>query len=784
MSILLLATLFAAEPASPTSPVSPTASVPLAARYGFLSPEIYKLDQRTKNLLLRDINGDGKLDIIVVNNLKNRIDVLLQRKPGEKPTRDLSVETNEVPEDWRLEHKKIPSSRSVSALEVKDVDSDGKADLVYLGDPPGLYVEYQSGELTFDKKRRFDAPDVQQSAWMVDVGDINGDKRNDIAFLGKEYLYLVYQGSDGKLEEPRRYRLAEGGGSLIRILDFDGDGRNDITYQSEDKQHPVRIRFQTRAGRLGAERRFAIDPTRGVSFAEMDHKPGEEMLAISEPTDRLIIYTLAAARADDSPTGKFVVFPFEKSGSSLNNDLVSADVDGDGLVDVVVSDPDAARLLLYSQSEKEGLDVAQAFPGLAGSLLRAVEVAGGVPEILCLSEKESTIGATHFEKGRLVFPVTVPTKDDPVAMEVVSTGNESLVMYVAKVSGSGGASDKFFLRAIRPKRGTGAVEWSPAKFGDKEELALDFSGKPSDIRAVDANGDGRLDLMFFFAFQPPAVWLANEKNGFVPSDKVAQGSLRDVSPAGVAFAPLAAKEPVLLVVQNNFARGMRLEQNRWKVLDQFTANTSGAAVSGVAVIDLDGDGKNEIALYDRAAKGVVFLKEKDGLYRNWKQLDVGSFALRGMRVGDYNGDHKPDLLLFDNNQMGIAYAAKPDRELKEIASYETQIRKGKLFDMVPGDLNSDGKLDILLLEPLMHHLEIVAWEPEGKIRRAIAWRVFEEKTFRQASRSNEPREAVIGDVDGDGRNDIVVLCHDRVLVYPQDGGPTATPDKKAELRSN
>jgi hypothetical protein len=32
----------------------------------------------------------------------------------------------------------------------------------------------------------------------------------------------------------------------------------------------------------------------------------------------------------------------------------------------------------------------------------------------------------------------------------------------------------------------------------------------------------------------------------------------------------------------------------------------------------------------------------------------------------------------------------------------------------------------------------------------------------------EPREAVIADFDGDGRNDLVVLVHDRVLLYTQE----------------
>ena len=35
----------------------------------------------------------------------------------------------------------------------------------------------------------------------------------------------------------------------------------------------------------------------------------------------------------------------------------------------------------------------------------------------------------------------------------------------------------------------------------------------------------------------------------------------------------------------------------------------------------------------------------------------------------------------------------------------------------------------------------------------------------------EPREVVVGDVTGDGLSDVVLLVHDRVLVYPQEPAP-------------
>ena len=49
------------------------------------------------------------------------------------------------------------------------------------------------------------------------------------------------------------------------------------------------------------------------------------------------------------------------------------------------------------------------------------------------------------------------------------------------------------------------------------------------------------------------------------------------------------------------------------------------------------------------------------------------------------------------------------------------------------------------------------------------WQVFEQHTFRGADNAlPEPRECVVADVTGDGKNDLIVLVHDRILVYPQE----------------
>jgi len=89
--------------------------------------------------------------------------------------------------------------------------------------------------------------------------------------------------------------------------------------------------------------------------------------------------------------------------------------------------------------------------------------------------------------------------------------------------------------------------------------------------------------------------------------------------------------------------------------------------------------------------------------------------------------------------------------------------------VVSGDLDHDGRQDLVFLETARNYLDLVIFDAKHKLIPANRWQVFEERTFR--SRRNdfpEPREAVVADVTGDGKNDLIVLVHDRILVYPQE----------------
>ena len=51
--------------------------------FQFGDPEVIKLDWNAKCMMAKDLNGDGKIDLAVVNPERARIDILYRRKPGE-----------------------------------------------------------------------------------------------------------------------------------------------------------------------------------------------------------------------------------------------------------------------------------------------------------------------------------------------------------------------------------------------------------------------------------------------------------------------------------------------------------------------------------------------------------------------------------------------------------------------------------------------------------------------------------------------------------------------------
>ena len=146
-------TLFGAK----ESPAQPPAEAPkLADYFGFQPIEIYKLERRIGNLMIRDLDGDKTGDIIVGNNARSRIDLLLSSKrPAEEAeSRPFRKETNDLEFDRRMRLVSIPVNKEVVSIGTGDFNGDGKPDLVYYGTPAEVEILFNEGPGRFGGSKK------------------------------------------------------------------------------------------------------------------------------------------------------------------------------------------------------------------------------------------------------------------------------------------------------------------------------------------------------------------------------------------------------------------------------------------------------------------------------------------------------------------------------------------------------------------------------------------------------------------------------------------------------
>ncbi|MCH8218017.1 MAG: VCBS repeat-containing protein [Planctomycetes bacterium] len=254
------------------------------AEYGFKAMEILKLDWDLGPPLCCDINGDGLNDIVVVNNRKSRIELLLQKADyqadfqGDSVSQEVADQTN--PNDfigndtfWRYKLVHYPLDVSVTSLLVSDLNGEGRQDMVYLC-PEGLRIVYQeasdtdaaSGDMTEPKWRpeiSFDIEDALKTAKSLDGGDLNHDGRVDLVVLAAGGYYLCLQNEAGDFEKPVKHFSTSDAIRHLEIGDIDGDGLDDLVlFVGDDVRFPLRVRLQDDDGALGTGRE-PTPPTSG-----------------------------------------------------------------------------------------------------------------------------------------------------------------------------------------------------------------------------------------------------------------------------------------------------------------------------------------------------------------------------------------------------------------------------------------------------------------------------------------------------------------------------------------
>ena len=740
--------------------------------FGFTGKEVFPIDPQVSNVHVADLDGDGLNDLIVADNLRSKISLLYNltgktnradAAPAQKP------ELNDLPPGSRFRIDSLPTEERIAALAVTDVNGDGRPDLVYFGDTKDLIVRYNLGTNGWSEPKRWHIEDGRMDPNALAVGDLNGDGLADIALLGDNgAVFFLAQQPDHTLAEPVKIPYS-GTPKAIQLADINGDGKNDLVFVDFDSPTPFRVRLQIAGGQLGPEIYFKTQPVRSFWLDTLAGGTTNYLVDIVAATGRAEVSQFSRKPAEPLAgkfrQGQMQILPLNKSAADARGALW-ADVDGDGRADLIVAEPESGQLSVYLQQADGTLASPKKFPSLAGVSQIAVSDwnGDGHPEIFLLSRDENSVAMTQFDKnGRLPFPTPLPLDGKPLALAVgaLKPGAKPTLAILV---------DKDGVRSLVTRTADGKTA--------TQKLSDSFKSNPTTLAIQDVNQDGLADLVVLIPYEKIKVLLQKKDGKF---DEV------DVDPPGGALEQpwLASADvdgngkPELLLPQKNFLRAVVLEPEAkvagstnppgWKftVKDQINGSDSDSRIVGAAAVANGTNAVPSLFLFDAEHKQLTLCeRDTNGVWQVVKNIDlpvttfsaVGAVNLGGAAVA-FTGQNSVAWLPLGGDVW----------KLTRLDDYDTPIKDGYLNDVIAGDLTGGGRKQLIFMETAKNYLDVVNFTPAGKLVAGDRWQVFEQHTFRGAQNAlPEPRECAVADVTGDGKNDLIVLVHDRILVYPQE----------------
>ena len=217
------------------------------------------IHQEGRPLIVRvaDVEGDGRDELIVVNTTHSRLDVYRWLAPAERSdaeTADDKTRPNDLPMADDFRRQEVPLKHLPQDVVATDLDGDGRRELVVLASPPNKILVYglnKDGDWnlrqTFDLLPGEFAPRRQP---LLLVSDADGQARIYVGCTnGIQQLTLKTDERPDWLTPRERH-----GREDWWLADVDGDGDRDLVEQTRESHQSLRWFVRDAAGHLSPAR--------------------------------------------------------------------------------------------------------------------------------------------------------------------------------------------------------------------------------------------------------------------------------------------------------------------------------------------------------------------------------------------------------------------------------------------------------------------------------------------------------------------------------------------------
>jgi hypothetical protein len=417
-----------------------------------------------EEIVVADFNADGLLDLAATARDGQGISVFLVDGKG------------------NFFRSQIQGIRYPIGLTVGDFNRDGRLDLAFGNayDGQGFFVAQGDGAGGFGLPIRFS----DGYGRPVGVGDFSGSGTRDLAIASSNGIVLFRESGSGGFGSPEVPSVHYHPTSVAHA-DFNGDGLVDLAVGTAYSSEVHLILGQPGAGLATASSTPVRGPVRSLAVADLDGDGRPDLVVARGPESCLTI-----GLPVDCPKQAIVILlnrggRFEITNElALDNDpaaVAVADLNRDGLTDVVAVDPVSNRVLVFLGTGSGNFRPPLSFS--VGRSPRAVAVADfdgdGKLDLAVANQESDDISILLGQgDGTFISAPAVPGGGGPVDVLAADFDRDGRMDLAIASAGS---------RSVTLVPGIG-----DGRFGSAETLPLSWT--PGALAVGDFDGDGYLEL--------------------------------------------------------------------------------------------------------------------------------------------------------------------------------------------------------------------------------------------------------------------------------------------------
>lgn len=737
--------------------------------FGFAPPEIFLSDFGTRALRVADLNQDGRPDLLLINQERGRLDIYLQRDPEDPVPAPPLLRMDRwqpVLQDGRFQRQSLIIGGNLYDLVTGDFNNDGHKDFAVTDNQNRLHIYHGPMRPGWQAYARVDVTAAQNAP-----GTLAWDPNEQaIMLLGERDLQEVRWDPDTQTYQAQTVATPPPGSRPHGILleDLDQNGQLDVLYSLRAPRFNLAIHRRTAQGLDNVQlppldppvERFTSFEQNPVSLLGLHPRSGTLQKVRFEKQDA----AFSVATTTDLDV-RFLNFP----GPARDMVVQWPDFSGDGRLDVATLSPGRPEILWYTADDTGGFHVPErlAVPSGLNWIVAGNWFADTQPQQLLMHDTDSRyLGITPPATDQLIFPLQLE--------------NQTEILGVTPWRYEGETQDRM-LAIVREDRAYFAKVWhlhqedETLLLQEHQTIDLPFVNRdvfpPIKIQPGIFLVCSAFDSAFFLVQEPGTDTLTAVE----AAEGFSKSILRRKKPDDFLILPKTAFFPTSWVLlQDSAAQFLQADANGTvRVIHQINLQGTGR-LRGLLPFDEQGE---LLGLFDGTRNLMeIHQSSGEGNLRHIRDIPLPPMQVQDVRLHHDQGTYH--LRVQGREQIALIRPVPAGLAVSVETLYETDLPETRHQMIVTGDFNgNDQQNDIALIDPLQSrvmeflHLNEEHWQP------VMHFQIYDASAGAGGRRGGniEPREVLVADVNGDGLDDLLLLIHDRILVYIQDPVPEEAP---------